>query len=63
MTGGAQGFGREFTERLLTKGAKVCFCDINEELGKNAEKSIGEKFGADNVLFVRYKVPTYMNLI
>lgn len=53
ITGSAQGFGKEFAIRLLQEGAKVCISDINEESGKNTEKELQERFGADNVTFYR----------
>lgn len=31
VTGGAQGMGRKFVERLVAAGAKVAFCDVNAE--------------------------------
>ena len=33
ITGGAQGFGRAFTERLLKEGAKVCYSFIGLDSG------------------------------
>jgi len=31
VTGGAQGMGKHFTQRLAESGAKVVFCDVSEE--------------------------------
>ncbi|KAK7465896.1 hypothetical protein BaRGS_00037548 [Batillaria attramentaria] len=48
LTGGARGLGRGMTEALLSKGAKVLFCDILTDAGKSAEAELQAKYGADN---------------
>ncbi|KAK7465891.1 hypothetical protein BaRGS_00037543 [Batillaria attramentaria] len=53
LTGGARGLGRGMTEALLSKGAKVLFCDILTDAGKSAEAELQAKYGADNVIFRR----------
>ena len=45
ITGGAQGFGRQFARRLLQKGCKVCITDIDENKGLNTKKEFQEQFG------------------
>ncbi|KAK7491388.1 hypothetical protein BaRGS_00017366 [Batillaria attramentaria] len=51
LTGGARGIGRGLMEALLSKGAKVMFCDVRVETGKATEAELQQKFGADNVFF------------
>ena len=53
ITGSAQGFGREFADRLLQAGAKVCISDVNEKLGLETTKELGEKYSKDKVHFVQ----------
>ena len=45
ITGGAQGLGLEFARQLLSHGAKVCICDINIDLGKEAVKVLIGDYG------------------
>jgi 3alpha(or 20beta)-hydroxysteroid dehydrogenase len=53
ITGGAQGFGRQFARRLLQKGCRVCITDIDEIKGQEAKKEFQEQFGIkDNRLGV-----------
>ncbi|KAK7491387.1 hypothetical protein BaRGS_00017365 [Batillaria attramentaria] len=47
LTGGARGIGRGLTEALLSKGAKVMFCDMRVETGKATEAELQKTFGAD----------------
>ena len=56
ITGSAQGFGKEFAERLLQKGAKVCISDINETLGLETLKELQEKYECENVTFFKCDV-------
>ena len=56
ITGAAQGFGREFTERVLKSGGKVVLADKNVEVGKQTHKELSEQFGAKNCLFVALDV-------
>ncbi|KAK7491408.1 hypothetical protein BaRGS_00017386 [Batillaria attramentaria] len=51
LTGGARGIGRGLMEALLSKGARVLFCDVNSATGKATEAELQEKFGAENVIF------------
>ena len=54
VTGSAQGFGREFAERLLRDGgAKVCLSDVNEKAGLETSRELGEKYSEDRVHFVK----------
>jgi NAD(P)-dependent dehydrogenase (short-subunit alcohol dehydrogenase family) len=45
ITGGAQGFGKQFARRLLQKGCRVCITDIDENKGQEAKKEFQEQFG------------------
>ena len=53
VTGSARGFGKEFAERLLRKGAKVCISDVIEDIGKETVNELKSKFGTENVIFQR----------
>ena len=53
VTGSAQGFGKEFAERLLKKGAKVCLSDVNKEAGEKTLEEFKKCFGNDVVTFKR----------
>ena len=53
VTGSAQGFGKNFAERLLSAGAKVCISDVNVELGEKTLKELKEKHGEKLVHFVK----------
>ena len=53
VTGSARGFGKEFAERLLQKGAKVCISDVIEDIGKETLNELKSKFGTENVIFQR----------
>ena len=56
ITGAAQGFGREFTERVLKSGGKVVLADKNVEVGKQTHKELSKQFGAKSCLFVELDV-------
>lgn len=49
ITGGAQGMGRATAERFLAGGAKVALFDINENLGNETVKSLGDNAAYFNV--------------
>ncbi|MEM7411272.1 MAG: glucose 1-dehydrogenase [Myxococcota bacterium] len=51
VTGGASGIGRGTAEVLLREGARVAITDVNESLGREAEKELGS-----DALFVRHDV-------
>lgn len=60
VTGSAQGFGREFADRLLDKGAKVVISDVNEAAGAKTARDLGKKHGTlDRVHFVKLVVPGF----
>jgi NAD(P)-dependent dehydrogenase (short-subunit alcohol dehydrogenase family) len=41
VTGGARGIGRACVERFADEGARVAFCDVDEEVGAQAAAAIG----------------------
>lgn len=41
VTGAAQGIGRAYVNRLLADGAKVVFCDVQDNLGEEALAAFG----------------------
>ena len=43
VTGGARGIGRATIERLVADGARVAFCDIDVEVGRQTASEIGEQ--------------------
>ena len=43
VTGGARGIGRATIERLVADGARVAFCDIDVDVGRQAASEIGEQ--------------------
>ena len=53
VTGSARGIGKEFAERLIRKGSKVCISDLNETLGEKTTKVLQEKYGSDTVTFFK----------
>eukprot|EP00095_Tigriopus_kingsejongensis_P001086 maker-scaffold193_size270907-snap-gene-0.11 protein:Tk01086 transcript:maker-scaffold193_size270907-snap-gene-0.11-mRNA-1 annotation:"15-hydroxyprostaglandin dehydrogenase" len=56
VTGGSQGFGKEFTRQLLKHGAKVCLSDVNSDVGLATETEFKNEFGQENVCFVKADV-------
>ncbi|XP_067652660.1 15-hydroxyprostaglandin dehydrogenase [NAD(+)]-like [Haliotis asinina] len=56
VTGAAQGLGKAFAEALLENGAKVLISDVNAEAGEATLKAFQEKYGENNVMFVRADV-------
>jgi len=56
VTGAAGGFGKEFADRLLKRGAKVCVVDYNEALGSATVKELAKRYGEKNVIFVKCDV-------
>eukprot|EP00092_Neocalanus_flemingeri_P096803 GFUD01123268.1.p1 GENE.GFUD01123268.1~~GFUD01123268.1.p1 ORF type:complete len:302 (+),score=71.92 GFUD01123268.1:48-953(+) len=56
ITGSGQGLGKAFASKLLNEGAKVCLSDVREDTGLGALKEFGEKFGEENVHFVKCDV-------
>ncbi|KAK7474106.1 hypothetical protein BaRGS_00034635 [Batillaria attramentaria] len=51
LTGGAQGIGRAMMQALLEKGAKVMFCDIQQDRGKATEAELQKQYRSDDVIF------------
>jgi NAD(P)-dependent dehydrogenase (short-subunit alcohol dehydrogenase family) len=41
VTGGARGIGRATVERFAGEGARVAFCDVDDEVGAHAAADIG----------------------
>ncbi|XP_066920000.1 15-hydroxyprostaglandin dehydrogenase [NAD(+)]-like [Clytia hemisphaerica] len=62
ITGGAQGFGRAFTERLLKEGAKVAILDINDSKGKAFEAEMGKTYGANHIKYLHCDVTNQTEL-
>merc|ERR1711892_1170941 len=56
ITGSAMGLGKAFAVRLLQDGAKVCISDVNEEVGLSTLKELGQRFGDQNVHFIKCNV-------
>lgn len=62
VTGGASGIGRGICETLLQFDAKVAVIDINDERGKEVEKTLGEKYGTGSITFIRCDVSVESSL-
>ncbi|XP_069136612.1 15-hydroxyprostaglandin dehydrogenase [NAD(+)]-like [Argopecten irradians] len=56
ITGAAKGIGKALARGVLEKGAKVCFSDINEELGAITRRDLATSYGEDRVAFVHCDV-------
>jgi NAD(P)-dependent dehydrogenase (short-subunit alcohol dehydrogenase family) len=59
ITGGAQGFGKQFARRLLQKGCRVCITDIDENKGQEAKKEFQEQFGIKENRYTVYIIQTF----
>ena len=59
ITGAAEGFGREFSRRVLTRGGRVVMADINQHLGTNTCQHFQQTFGQNCVMFVRTDVTSH----
>ena len=55
ITGSAQGLGKEYAERLLQNGCKVCLSDIDEVKGLETKMQFQKQFQLkdDGVCFVK----------
>jgi len=51
ITGAAQGFGKEFTRRVLKNGGRVLLSDKNPVGGEETNKAFQEEFGVDRCSF------------
>jgi len=51
ITGAAQGFGKEFTRRVLKSGGRVLLSDKNPVGGDETNKAFQEEFGVDRCSF------------
>ncbi|KAH8585321.1 hypothetical protein B0O99DRAFT_479908, partial [Bisporella sp. PMI_857] len=58
VTGGALGIGFAVAQLFTSAGAKVVIADIDEEVGKESEKKLGE-----NALFVRCDVTSWADQV
>jgi len=56
ITGSGQGLGKAFASKLLNEGAKVCLSDVREDTGLGTLKEFGDRFGQENVHFVKCDV-------
>lgn len=56
VTGGASGIGREVSEQLLGRGARVVIVDYNEATGRKAERELRAAFGHASCVFVQADV-------
>ncbi|KAK7478670.1 hypothetical protein BaRGS_00030055 [Batillaria attramentaria] len=45
LTGGGRGVGRAMVEALLDKGARVLFCEVNEDTGRDTVTELHTKYG------------------
>ncbi|GFU04523.1 hypothetical protein NPIL_635151 [Nephila pilipes] len=58
VTGGAQGIGKAFCTALLSKGMKVCICDINQEAATEYIEMLPDT-EKDNVIFEKCDVTQF----
>jgi len=56
ITGAAQGFGKEFTRRVLKSGGRVLLSDKNPVGGEETSKAFQEEFGVDRCSFLEADV-------
>merc|ERR1712106_988815 len=63
ITGSAQGLGKAFASRLLNAGAKVCLSDLNEDVGVKTRNEFEERFGKENVHFIKCDVTKSEDLV
>merc|ERR1711915_352968 len=56
ITGSGQGLGKAFALRLLNAGAKVCLSDLREDTGLATKEEMEERFGKENVHFIKCDV-------
>lgn len=57
ITGAARGLGRAGAERFLSSGNwRTALFDVNTELLEKAAKELGEKYGADNVMWLKVDI-------
>jgi 3-oxoacyl-[acyl-carrier protein] reductase len=49
ITGGAAGIGRATAERFAEEGAQVVICDLNEDLGQEVARNLGQQASFFNV--------------
>lgn len=52
ITGGAQGFGKEFARCLLGNGTRVVVADMNKELGNSFQEECSKVYGQNKMKFV-----------
>ena len=63
VTGGAGGIGAATARRLLADGACVVICDIDRPALAEAERSLGDEFGADSLRAVWADVTDEQSII
>jgi NAD(P)-dependent dehydrogenase (short-subunit alcohol dehydrogenase family) len=51
VLGGARGIGKAYCVSLLDRKAKVVCSDLLEDVGRETEKELQQKYGAENVVF------------
>ena len=62
ITGGARGFGKEFSKRVLEAGGRVVIADKNVEVGQETLKEFREVFSLNFTLDITYNVIEIWNL-
>ncbi|PIK38117.1 putative 15-hydroxyprostaglandin dehydrogenase [Apostichopus japonicus] len=63
ITGGASGFGKALSGRLLMKGAQlVALIDIDNETGEQTLKELSDRFGGERVMFIKCDVTSETEL-